>query len=318
MKLTATHAAQYAGLATGAKPRGVSLVELINLAGTYFAGLHPWRFYEAQAFTLNLRGDFDITGATWGNVAQTITKVGAFADYDWLTGDLFDLTGGTGLTPGLYVIDEKVSDDVLHLATNAGPNAVDLAGTVTIDQPSLVAFPQNIEEILGIDAVSSTFTHSAGYLSKQELASLKTQAWDAVTPGKYFLTDLWIPTDGELVRWLEVYPTPTEQAVDYFRVYARTTWVDLDSDSEPIAVPRYAQPLFLEVVRAFARAYMNPETQPLDEELARVARSGVLEAALRTDSTFLPSLGVLGPGAASRTGGVIDLLTNPVGGPVSP
>ena len=67
---------------------------------------------------------FGFNLATATTSGTTLTKTAAFANYTWYEGDEIYLTGGTGVTPGLYEIASRTDDDNVELTESPG-NASD-------------------------------------------------------------------------------------------------------------------------------------------------------------------------------------------------
>lgn len=66
--------------------------------------------------------DIAFTGANWTDASKTLTKTGAFVNFLGLTTGQatvqVNLTAGTGVTPGLYTIASKTSNNAVVLATD--------------------------------------------------------------------------------------------------------------------------------------------------------------------------------------------------------
>lgn len=63
--------------------------------------------------------DGSVTAASFSNVTHRLTKTGAFTNYTPTDGDRILVTGGTGVTPGLYEIDETAcTADYVTLLTD--------------------------------------------------------------------------------------------------------------------------------------------------------------------------------------------------------
>lgn len=85
--------------------------------------------------TLTPAEAISFTGANWTNGTKTITKVGAFTNYIFKTGDQVTLSAGTGVTTGVYAIASRVSDDAITLSTDCNGASGDIsdnsiAGTI--------------------------------------------------------------------------------------------------------------------------------------------------------------------------------------------
>lgn len=62
--------------------------------------------------------------------SKTITKVGAFTNYDWIQGDNINITVGSGATLTTYHIANKVSNDAILLEVAPGGSGSDIAGEI--------------------------------------------------------------------------------------------------------------------------------------------------------------------------------------------
>lgn len=76
---------------------------------------------------------FNLSGATYDDTGNAegerhLSSTGAFSSYTFNAGDLIALTGGAGITTGLYEIASKVDDDAILLVNSAGS---DSSGDVT-------------------------------------------------------------------------------------------------------------------------------------------------------------------------------------------
>ncbi|GMU22001.1 MAG: hypothetical protein AMXMBFR13_20890 [Phycisphaerae bacterium] len=81
-----------------------------------------------------------VAGGSWANTPKNINKTGAFALYQWRSGDKFVLTGGAGVTIGEYAIASKYSDDTIILVDDINGSNGDVSGSITgyIAKPALV------------------------------------------------------------------------------------------------------------------------------------------------------------------------------------
>lgn len=67
-------------------------------------------------------------GATWTEATKKITKIGAFAHYDFVAGDACVIASGTNATPGQYAVASKIDADNITLTTSVGATASNLSG----------------------------------------------------------------------------------------------------------------------------------------------------------------------------------------------
>lgn len=102
-----------------------------DLGGNWTAG--PWPGFPSVtagsaedikrgvlAVTLGTTKSANITAATFTNATLTLSKTGAFANYNWQNGDFVTIVSGTAVTPGDYNIASRVSDDAIVLEADIG------------------------------------------------------------------------------------------------------------------------------------------------------------------------------------------------------
>jgi len=81
-----------------------------------------------------------IAAGAWNAAAKTMTKVAAFADYIWASGDQISVTAGTGVTVAWYEIASRTSDDVIVLKESiADANNADTTTDIIGWEDALVA-----------------------------------------------------------------------------------------------------------------------------------------------------------------------------------
>lgn len=73
---------------------------------------------------------FYFTGATWAPGARTLTKVGAFTNYTWASGDVLAVVSGTGVTRGNYQIASRDSADQITLVETIGDVSTNVAAKI--------------------------------------------------------------------------------------------------------------------------------------------------------------------------------------------
>ena len=61
-----------------------------------------------------------LTAATFTNATMTLAQASAFASYTFTAGDLIYISGGTGVTAGLYEIASKIDNDSITLVEDIG------------------------------------------------------------------------------------------------------------------------------------------------------------------------------------------------------
>lgn len=76
---------------------------------------------------------FGLVAASFTTSTKTLTKTGAFASYTFTEGDILYISGGTGVTAGLYEIASRTSDDAIVLVADIG--GTDPADVTSSDGP---------------------------------------------------------------------------------------------------------------------------------------------------------------------------------------
>lgn len=94
---------------------------------------------------------------------------------------------------------------------------------------------------------------------------------------------------------LALWPTPTASG-DGFRVFYDREWTDLDSDEGFIPVPPYMENLYIQVVRAFSRGWIEEDEGALDQRLALIQGGPVYAAARYADEAIQTTFGVASGG----------------------
>lgn len=94
---------------------------------------------------------------------------------------------------------------------------------------------------------------------------------------------------------LEIYPMPVSSTTAALTMFYRPRWVDIQpTDSTYISLPDWIEPLYIQLIRAFALGYQNDD---MAERTATVLAGPIFQAALRTDMEMQTSYGPLAYGA---------------------
>lgn len=121
--------------------------------------------------------------------------------------------------------------------------------------------------------------------------------------------------DDALVARLEIWPTPSDAGS--FKIAYRAAWSAVASSGDVIVIPNFMEPLFIEVLRAFARGAVREDDDmgTLSDRLQKIVGGAVWAAATRRDATAQPHYGPLAGGAAVSFGRTIDFRMGGVGTP---
>jgi len=98
---------------------------------------------------------------------------------------------------------------------------------------------------------------------------------------------------------LELYPTPSATNASALTVFYRADWTPITdgSDSSFVNIPQYAEPAFIECLRAFARGYQEEDSGILSQRLAAIQAGPVWDAAVDSDGMTQPNFGKMRGGA---------------------
>ncbi len=90
---------------------------------------------------------------------------------------------------------------------------------------------------------------------------------------------------------LELYPTPTTSTASLFTMVYRAGWVRVSDDGNYVSIPRWLEPLYLEVLKAFVQGYEERDREELSTRLERISRSQMFNHAVRRDAMVQQSYG---------------------------
>lgn len=134
--------------ATDYQVRSAELAEVRRVRG------YLWHTYDQGVrvtYTAGLadpaRVSIALATATWTEATRTLTQVGAFASYSFTAGDKIAITGGTGVTPGCYLITARTDDDAIVLGESISTAGIDLAtGDITSAYAGMIDVPDDLQE----------------------------------------------------------------------------------------------------------------------------------------------------------------------------
>jgi len=279
-------------------PSAVSGLDIVNEVGEWLIGTHPWKFLEGREGLLNLRGSISITaGTTNASPGTTLTSTGSFTDYTFLDGDRVSITSGTGVTAGSYDIASS-TDDTLVLKTS--PGASGSAIVATLDLPT-IALPANFGEMQSGAAIQAkdNIVSSLVFVPMQDVVQRRSSPTVASASWVFFGA---LAHNSLMEPILEVYPTPSSNSAEHFRILYLAKWDPVLNDTDQVPVPAYMEGLFLMACTEYARGLFEEDTMPLYERLGRVEASTIYNQCVRQDGRIQRSYGRLRGGAVSPTG----------------
>jgi len=274
-------------LGGGEFPPNLDQINVLNQAGQHLYSMHPWRWAQGRATLLDLRGTVSGTGATWTAATNTLTLSSAFTTYAFVEGDEIQINdGGSGATEGFYEVGSRTSDNAVVLSTSI--SATDQTGVGFVLQPFTIDLPDDLRDIIAIHGTDTvertvTLTSLSEVLHMREDSGPTDIAWYAAVA--------YVGSPPTPV--LEIGPGAGDNEVGAFRLFYRSRWATLRTDSTVIDVPEFVEALLIQIARAFARGYVREDLGSLDARLAEIGAGPIFEAAKRSDGNVQPSFGKL-------------------------
>lgn len=267
--------------------------ELSGTAGRLLMNSRQWLWSEGRSVTLRPRASISIVDGTWTDATRTLTKVGAWANYSFLSGDTINILDGTGASPGVYEIESKTSSDAIVLRTSIGAAAdgqTDIDGEQPNDQ---VALPGDFD-FLGITAhwVPNSLTSTLELISPSTMLELRGISGVVTTVGFWaLLRYVRSLSGGQAVARLELWPTTTSEE-DALVIFYRAGWRDPATDEEVFSIPPWLEPLYLEIFKAVVLGNEEPEKGTVDQRFTAACSGKMFADAVHIDSTHQWDYGV--------------------------
>lgn len=303
---------------------GIEPLEIASMAADWFSSQHAWQFLR-RPLRLDLRASITITGATWTAATRTLTKTGAFTNYDLVAGDPFEVTAGTNARLKAVPVESRTSANAIVLAEDieATDGATDIGGRL----PNYsLALPADFMAFTGVRSLWSENSLIGGihFTTPEALTQRRSSNVEVESSWFYYaaVSELLNQATGMTDTVLEIYPPSSTEVLDAFRGYYRARIViDTDDEDAPVPVPANKVAIhaaLIKACRAFALGFEEGEEadQPSLEELLRqLVLSDVWLAAKKQDGLQQPTVGPLrgGVGGSRRSGR--NLLASEVDGP---
>ena len=300
--LTADQALAHATHATGLDSLKVDSLQLLNNAGYHLVNMHPWNWLTPQTAWLSGRANISIGTATWTEATKTLTQVGAFADYTFVDGDIFEATGGTnvitGATGGKHVVvASRVDDDSITLAESISSTAADLGTgdiTGTLHTPR-IEMPSDFGAIQHLTSTNS-LVNNIQLVPHSEIALLRTNQIEVTSSWSYRAAVTYVGSPPRPV--LDVYPDIiSDNANDIFQMFYKKSWNRLSSLSATVDIPDFCNALYLQLVRAFALGYEDEDQANLEQRLLQLEAGMLFKNAREFDRVVQAAYGRMRGGA---------------------
>jgi len=293
---------------------GMSEGEYLRLAADWFSAEHEWQFLRRPC-VLDLRGSIEFEDATYTHTGRILTKVGAFANYTYVAGDVAEATAGTGVVATRYPIASKADSDSIVLAGDGLGAAADAQTDIDARLPNTsIQLPSDFMAFVGVRPLRSigSAVRRLEFTSPEVLTAMRSGSAEVDNQGAGFLgivTELVNRGSGLTDPVIEIYPSSAENVAGAFRGYYRARLViDPASDTAAVPLPSGRPALELALIkacRAFALGLEEGEEvgkPSLEELLRQLIASDVWHAARKQDGLQQPTMGPLRGGVGDRYG----------------
>lgn len=292
---------------------------IANQAGQYLARCHPWKWLVRPPTLLDLRGSISVAGASWTDVSKTLTQTGAFTNYTYKAGDQIVITSGTSTTLGTYDVASRVSANAITLTSSIGASASAVAGSLSFPW---IVLPTDFAECLKLQGATSNL--SIALTTYQQIIDARALGLSG-SSAVYQAALMWraavlglSSAEAAPVPRLELDRIPSANQAGAFNLIYRAGWPRVSDDSAFAIIPEFVEPLFVQIVRAVARGFMEEDAASVDERLALIRGGPVFEAARRGDAMGQRHYGQLPPSDIGRdSSGGDGWLSSPVAPPLS-
>lgn len=180
------------------------------------------------------------------------------------------------------------------------------AGKATLSLTSGQAYvnlPLDFKKLRAIEHQSSLVSFQMG--SKADLLALEASStglgglafWGSLTCARQ------LDSNGDETygapRWrIDLHPPPTADATDALIVYYDRKWATVAEDNNVVVLPDFMEPVFVQVLRAFAQGYEEPNNGSVDARLAGIVAGVTYHSALAHDTMAQGPAGPLRGGMA--------------------
>lgn len=258
--------------ALGAEPAtGVDKAEVVQDALQHLANIHRWTWRRGGPVMLSLTGPLSITGMTYSEpgAVPTLTKTGAFSTYTFAAGDTIEITGGTGVTAGVYRILAKSSNDAITLSDDIGtPTPTDVAGTISFPYINLPAdfgedYSATYPNSFSRQMIRTTMEHIEWLRSSPVGESFGFTYYYALNTGQSTT-----PAAGlDSTPRFEIYPTPQGSSVNAMQVVYLRNMRRFSADTDTPQIPPYLDYALDLLCRAKAHTLEDddPNSAPMQE-----------------------------------------------------
>lgn len=269
---------------------------VLNEAGEHLYSMYPWKWATGRSALLDLRGSLSGATATWTAATKTLTAASAFTDYSFLAGDEVIILDGTGVTEGVYKIASRPTANTITLETSLA--AGDLSGGDIEWQiyPGTIALPSDLGEIISIQSSQTANAYQVCMTTLDQINAFRGANAVTQSPALYYAALVFTGTTPGPI--LEVWPSASANATGALRIFYRSKWTRVSSDSGTIELPEFIEDLYVWLARAFVAGYERGDQKSIHVRLAEIGVSPLFEAKKKADGRIQPNF------FRTRNGGV--------------
>lgn len=155
----------------------------------------------------------------------------------------------------------------------------------TVASQEYIDLPTNFAAPISIESVSSA--NPIVWTTREALNVMRSTSSVTSTNGYTWVAVETVAASGSTppTTRLAIYPTPADTATGVYHLVYRAGWANLTSESDFIPIPVWAETLFVQVLKSFARGLQREEEGSADDRLAAIQQGIIFRNAMREDRT---------------------------------
>jgi hypothetical protein len=169
----------------------------------------------------------------------------------------------------------------------------------TVSGQNYVVLPEDFQRLISI-YMTDSLVKKVTVSSMDELIQMRTTTI-AISNLNYWVAIVHEQEDpgiGAQTPRLEIWPTPDADEEGIITLFYRAGWAEMRLDSDCLSIPRFIEPLYIEILRAVAEGYERPGmVGHITELVGRVLAGPTMKGCIRQDSQIQYTVGALRGGA---------------------
>ena len=254
---------------------------VLNEAGEHLYSMYPWHWAAGRSALIDLRGNVTGTTATWTASTKTLTQSSGFTSYTFVAGDEVQIIDGTGATTGVYKIASRTSANAIVLESSMAASNETTGDIEWAIYPGTLALPSDLGEIISIQSSNTANAYQVCLTSLDQVNYYRGANALTTSPALFYAALVWSGTTPTPV--LEVWPSPSAAATGALRIFYRSRWTRVSTDTAQIEIPEFVESLYIWLARAFAAGYERNEQASIHQRLAEIQAGPVFDAAKKAD-----------------------------------